>query len=357
MSDMTIAMLGIFGAHSQGIMSMLSAAILSAPVSGLPLLPAGGLFYLAVLGILGVFIVAAIVYGLSGTINSTAARNWARVQIYEAMLSGFMLILFLVFATLFFISPSGPFGSVGLPPGGYGCGTASDLYQLATCDLAIFNANALGAFYSVFNVATFLGMTSGINVNFSPTRAAATNLDAGGGLALPSIFPVGAETMLGFTFSAIIVTVLLNQVQLVILAGSLMWIAFFLTLGLIARSFGFSRSFGGTMIAIGLGLGFVFPLAVSLTYGYIDTQLVQLGCTASGLGGCTVSLTASLISSFAGLITYQGFTGGAWVGQLAMLGAGLTFIPFLNFTLVETFILDFSKAIGEKIDFTFFFSI
>ena len=125
----------------------------------------------------------------------------------------------------------------------------------------------------------------------------------------------------------------------------------------IARAFGFTRSFGGTMIALGLGLGFVFPLVMSITYGYLDMQIIQLGC-AAGLGGCTGTLFSSMVSAFAGLITGSGLLlNGSWIYQLAALGAGLTFIPFLNFTLVETFVADFSKAIGEKLDFTFIMAI
>ncbi|EQD57918.1 hypothetical protein B2A_04611, partial [mine drainage metagenome] len=31
--------------------------------------------------------------------------------------------------------------------------------------------------------------------------------------------------------------------------------------------------------------------------------------------------------------------------------AGLTFIPFLNFTILDAFIVDFSKVMGEKVSF------
>ena len=36
---------------------------------------------------------------------------------------------------------------------------------------------------------------------------------------------------------------------------------------------------------------------------------------------------------------------------LGYMLAGFTFIPFLNFIIVDTFIIDFSQAIGERMDF------
>jgi len=51
------------------------------------------------------------------------------------------------------------------------------------------------------------------------------------------------------------------------------------------------------------------------------------------------------------LIFGQGSPSGNWVFPFGLAIAGLTFIPFLNFTIVDAFIVDFSRAIGEKIDF------
>ena len=34
-----------------------------------------------------------------------------------------------------------------------------------------------------------------------------------------------------------------------------------------------------------------------------------------------------------------------------LAGAGLLLIPFVNFLIIDVFIIDFSKVIGEKMDF------
>ena len=58
-----------------------------------------------------------------------------------------------------------------------------------------------------------------------------------------------------------------------------------------------------------------------------------------------------LLLSLLPLIGGSGFAAGPWVFAIAAVVAGLTFIPFLNFTIVDAFIVDFSKAIGERLDF------
>ena len=96
--------------------------------------------------------------------------------------------------------------------------------------------------------------------------------------------------------------------------------------------------------------GLIYPLLVSLTYGYINVQahvdcLISQGCsTAFSVGGIFLAVW-SLFTSTGSASLVPFYT------QVGYLLAGLTFIPFLNFIILDAFIIDFSQAIGERMDF------
>lgn len=325
------------------VIAVLMFPMFSYSATALPVAPTGQWFTFAFIGILSIFTIAAIVYMLSGLVGSNNARSWSRMQMYEALLSGILIVIFIAVSALFLTNPIPSFGGSGSALVPSQCGSATDLYTLASCDLAQFNNDAYSLFGALFLAATVAGLSSGFSIEFSPTRQN-SNIDTGFGFTLTSIFPFAGENLVGFMFDALLLTLLLTQVMLIIISGSLLWLAFFLTLGLIARSFGFTRTFGGAMIAIGLGLGFIFPLMTSITYGFLSNQIGVVNPNG---------LALSLFSAFfEAIFTQQVCSGGCtWLPQLALIGAGLTFIPFLNFTIVDAFIVDFSKAIGERMDF------
>ena len=119
------------------------------------------------------------------------------------------------------------------------------------------------------------------------------------------------------------------------------------------------------MIAFGLGLGFIYPLMAGLTYGFLDTAIQNVACaTGSSASICTATTpsignlapalivgmlsipinwassgTFSFASTLTPLIIYGGF-----------VAAGLLLIPLLTLIVVDAFIVDFSKAIGERMD-------
>ena len=157
------------------------------------------------------------------------------------------------------------------------------------------------------------------------------------------------------TFLGVILTFLIvNQLQVIMIASSIFFLSVFITIGLICRLFGFSRTFGGLMIALGLGFGLVYPLLITLTYGYIDVQLQ---------GAATVSAVQTAINvfdiAFRGIITT--LTSGANAPSplpstqtLTLSGdfiMGFTVVPLINFLILDAFITDFSRAIGERVDF------
>jgi hypothetical protein len=304
----------------------------------------------ATVAVLSVITVAAIVYALSGTISSTNARNWARVQIYEALLSLVLILIFGAFSYLFFINPQGAFGALNLVPSTAGtlqCNKAADIFQLASCDLSMFNLATFKLANVWYLMAFFVSMIPGLSINFAPIPVVA---GLGASLGVGGIIPLIDPPLLMFAFGGTLTVMLLQIIQLIMISSSLLFLSLFLTLGLISRTFGFARSFGGAMIAFGLGLGLIYPLLTCVTYGYIDVH-AHLDCLASSACQTLFSETA-IFRAVMGLMTTTGSSMmSPFYLQLGYLLAGLTFIPFLNFIILDAFIIDFSQAIGERMDF------
>lgn len=311
----------------------------------LPVLP-GAWFGVAALVVLILIAVAALVYLASSFLDSPNARGWAKVQIYEGIFTIVLLLLFLGSLSLFFLNPEPALQSINLVPNigpPFGCTTATDMYQLATCNLASFNLLTFSMFATLYYATQYAAFAPGFSLSYS--KQFATNVEISAGASLTSILPFSAETSFPIGYSALLTLLMLNQVLVILAASSLFWFVFFITLGLIARAFGFTRSFGGAMIALGFGLGFVYPLLINITYGYINFQLNN-----PPVNGQTLA-TEIYGSIFVLALGQGGAISGQWVFQLGAMIAGLTFIPFLNFTVVDAFIIDFSKAMGEQLNF------
>jgi hypothetical protein len=313
----------------------------------LPILPTTWIS-IAIAAVLTVIAIAAIVYMLSGILDSPNARAWARLQIYQGILSILLAVIFLSFVYFFLLNPQPALKAVNLLPmttqftSEMDCSTAFDMFSIATCDVAVFNHFAFGLFETVYFVTTTLGFTPGIN---GAIALKIENLQFSTGAGLPSFVPFSAETQLSVLFSGLLILVLLNQIQALILSGSLLWLAFFVSIGLVARAFGFSRTFGGAMIAMGLGLGLVYPLVVTISYGFINVAITNSPDASTG------ALAIDMFGALIYLVFGQGAASGEWLFPLGAAIAGLTFLPFLNFTIVDSFIVDFSSAIGERINF------
>lgn len=308
------------------------------------------------MAVLAVIAVAAFVYMLGNAISSQGAKNWARTQVYEAFVSIILLAAFAAFTYVFFINPVGAFNSVNIVPtacvsGANGLPAATNLFMLSTCDLAVFNSAGFNIANTLYQLSYVMSLVPGLYIGLSlpPQKS---YLSLGLLFSIPSILPFGIDTALSMVYNILLFMMVLNQLQLMLLSSSLLMLSVFLTIGLVARTFGFSRSFGGAMIAFGLGLGIIFPLVVSLTYGFIDVNAGMSSFMSCGYT-CLASNTAFAISLVADILSALALSSPASsdLAKIAFLIGGLTFIPFLNFTIVDAFIVDFSQAIGERMSF------
>ncbi len=294
---------------------------------------------IAIIVTLLIIVIAAIVFALAGIINSPNARTWSRMQIYEALLSLVMLLIFSFFAYLFLINPQGAFKAIGLLPTACSGGSVVDTFTLASCDISTFNNAAFQLAQTLYVGSYILGFTPGFTMSYTMTNQPFIKAEAG----LPSIFSSSTETALSTSYNALLVMLMLNQVQMLLISASMLFLFTFFVIGIVARTFGFSRSFGGVMIAFALGLGLVYPILVSLTYGFINVQL-QTYNEYTMIANLLISLASSLSVITPPVLADIMVSIGYYV-------SGLTFIPFINFLILDAFIVDFSTAIGERVNF------
>ncbi len=319
-------------------------------------------FSIVIAGALLILAVVALVYVLAPLIGRSDLRAWARIQFYSILFSILLIVIFEAFgALLYTTNPTNALKSIGVVPDFpfVSCASSSNLFELALCDIYLFNQYAVGAAnYYTFVVGLRLAILPSLLVTVTPL-AGVSNL----GISLtipfsPLDFPIGG------VINALATMYTLNQLQLILIAASPLIFAVFISIGLIARIFGITRSFGGAMIAFALGIGFVYPLMTAITYGFIDT-VVTNPATITLLSAFITSIVAiSFIASFLPAILLAGALAGAAIASaiaallspfiiayFGLLGVGLLFVPLMNFVIVDTFIVDFSQAVGERMDF------
>ena len=334
-------------------------------------------FPIFVLIVAMVLSILAVIYAMAPLMGRNDIRAWARVKIYELLLTLVIGVAFLVYSSgVYIINPTGIYNGLGLLPttcaSGINGPPPNNLYSLALCDMYQFNQDMASFTDQIFWFSLIGGL--------SPTVT--FHLLAPGYAGGPQTGPEGFSTGVGFTLSVQILPiifvhqyvvplmntyfamVILAEMQQVLLSASMILFSTLLIMGLVARAFSITKTFGGAMIAFALGFGLIYPLLVSISYGFLDVviQNASLNLPAT-LATLLTSLLGALpsflfnssancppgtnsptcqyqaIPGFTGLLLYGGF-----------VSAGLVLIPLLNLVIVDAFIVDTSRVIGERMD-------
>jgi hypothetical protein len=338
-------------------------------LQSLPVLPISPLpwFLVSMIVALCVILAAALLYMVAPVFNSPAMQQWSRFQIYEVLLSIGLIFLFLVVVKLFFLNPAPAFASVGLVP--QGCTTANTIFGLSACDLAQFNTASYNIAYYIWAFSFFKGVIPRSSLSIQPFTNEGTGFEFI--FTLPNVLDAANTQFLNYILDAILTFLLVSQIQLVILSSSVLLLSFFFSVGLIGRLFGVSRSFGGAMIAFGLGLGLVYPLLIGVTYGYIDVASnaycigsVLCSATNSAMTFGTAFLNIFVAPFNALLFLFSGTTTPAQAvlasfatvfDEIGYVLAGLVVMPIINIIIVNIFVVDFSRAVGEEMSFSMLF--
>lgn len=334
-------------------------------------------FPIIFLASLAIITIVGLIYILSPLLGRTDIRTWARAKIYDALVTIVFGIIFLSFSTaICTVSPIGPMRSIGILPANCDPSMSntpssagiSDIYGLSLCELYQFNQNAASFTQSLYWMSLVLGINPTLSLFLPPEPYPFMPNPSGPGIGVSfsiALFPIVLVHQYLIPYlQAYFAAILASELLQIVLSASMLLLSVFLILGLLARSFSITKSFGGAMIAFGIGLGFVFPLMAMLTYGFIDTAMLNAQSTACGSlplhgNACTLPDLAQIIIpgilalpinwmfgnviSFNQILTPLVIYGG-------FISAGLILIPLLNLIVVDAFIVDFSRAIGERMD-------
>ncbi len=323
----------------------------------------------ALMVVFAMIAVLACIYLIAPLAGSNELRTWVKVKIYDLLASIFLIIIFAAFATMLYtVNPEPILYNLRLLP--HSCVGMTDLYEIGVCDIHQFNMFTIELnnmlFYTLeafsfqpeftFNLGQFSGRTA------SGTLIGAVGLSAGPLALIPQYT---SFKYLSGALDVFFAVEMLNEVQLIVLSSSVVIFAIFMALGLIARSFGVTRTFGGAMIAFALGIGFVYPLMTSLTYGFIDYGMqntLYTGWLTAGAAALTPYVMVGTLILDWSIGNIGPLNIGQWIIQnipgvqqlfifVGLSAMGLVFVPIINFVIVDTFIVDFSQAVGERMDF------
>ncbi len=371
----------------------------------------------ALMAVFAMIAVLACIYLIAPLAGSNELRTWVKVKIYDLLASIFLIIIFAAFATMLYtVNPEPILYNLKLLPNS--CVGMTDLYGIGVCDIHQFNMFTIELnnmlFYTLeafsfqpeFTVNIGQASVSKASTTGSTTGAAASAgegaagaaasagegaagaaASAGEGAAASAAGDAEGGSLLGAiglsagplalipqytsfkylsgALDVFFAVEMLNEVQLIVLSSSVVIFAIFMALGLIARSFGVTRTFGGAMIAFALGIGFVYPLMTSLTYGFIDYGMqntLYTGWLTAGAAALTPYVMVGTLILDWSIGNIGPLNIGQWIIQnipgvqqlfifVGLSAMGLVFVPIINFVIVDTFIVDFSQAVGERMDF------
>lgn len=313
------------------------------------------LAWFSIAGIAAIFILAILIliYGVFQFVGRSDIRAWVRVKIFDVLMSLVLIGAFGYAASIIYTLPVGYFASLNIVP--TQCtGEEYNIYSLSICDLSQFNTFASGLDTQQYYFLLLLGT---VQPDFQLAAGSSTGFKVSADLNI-----IGTDVSfkyLGTGVDLIYGFLLANNLMLIILNSAPILFAILMALGLVARIFGVSRTFGGAMIAFAIGIGLLYPALVLLNYGFIDSGVNNVYSTA--ITDATTLATGATLASAPAFWAFQ-LIATWWNGNfssilplpiliyIGLIWIGLTFIPLIVLIIVDVFIIDFSQAIGERMD-------
>jgi hypothetical protein len=277
-----------------------------------------------------VFIVAILAYTLGLALAHNKILAWAKEQMQEAILA-MAITLFVVGFVSFLCTLD--LQSLGLGPG---CGGATyNIIEAADCSLNKMYTTIIQGYLLVIGMNAVMSSWATMTLGKAP---------GGIGIIITPLAVLGdiaSSLMLGTIVLLTSAILILTQIVILKMAESLFVILF--PIGLILRSFGVTRGFGGGLMAIALGFFLFYPLLIVLFYGSVvgDVQNDYSGLNESFH---TKGLTASSADWFGGPLL------GFFVGFIGKTLMGAIFAPLVMFMILVSFVKGLSMALGEEVD-------
>ncbi|MCX6776153.1 MAG: hypothetical protein NT130_04885 [Candidatus Micrarchaeota archaeon] len=290
-----------------------------------------------------IFIVSILAYTLGYALMHRKVIMWAKEQMQEACLS-MVIVLFVIGLVSFLCSLD--LRTLGMEASCI-CTDPTEVYPACTtgssCNFVDAGYGMLMEMYKIIMYG-FLTLTA-MQALLASVSTITIGLAPGGIGIIFNPFGMAGDIASSLRDGMIVLMIsaifTLTQMVLLKMTESLFVILF--PIGIILRSFGATRGFGGGLIAIAIGFFLLYPLLVILFYGSvlgsIQTDYNSMTTSMQGKG-----LDASTSNWFGGdmLSSVVGFVGKTILGAL--------FIPLLMFMILVAFVKGLSTALGEEVD-------
>ncbi len=320
------------------------------------------------LGILISFFTISLLYMASQVFGNQGLAAWCKKEIFQVIVTALIFggIFGFISFTCGFFKPS---FFISLDDNGDGIPDhPDDMFQYGTSYLewlrdtsyTIYAEMAVLNSYVVKTTSTYVYQSpGGLGVNLRPLMGLSS---------LSGILSFSMSTLLvGGVLTTIAQLRMLRVIQL-------MMFNMILPIGLLARCFEPFRRFGGSMIAIAIGLFIFYPFLLMLNGGLVKNNFITDASIIQANTQVTSTTPDSLetanqrdvdardpnynnpdpLNSGAGYTSMSSY--GNLFQALYKLGArnliAALFLPILNFILLITFIRNLSRALGEEVDIT-----
>jgi hypothetical protein len=275
-------LLALFVGVSSAASSTFCPAEVTKPLTGLP----SAAISISLLALSLSFDVVAVGYMLSKIFPAAGIRNWLQNEYWEIaksamLIAGIYLAITFISSIALFIVPGSPAASASY------VNNIGTLYSESYTYLNTVCGNLVNIWNGVSTLGIAIGLYQGLSLSlyvpipipfvgafltgFSVTPIYTTYLLESGNHILAQYESMLNDMIKFILFPTSLLTVGLMYNLYSIIEASLTMI---IPLGLVFRAFPFSRNIGGTLIAIGIGAGIVYP-AILVLFNYPLTQAIS----------------------------------------------------------------------------------
>lgn len=235
------------------------------------------------------FLLVGVVYALAKVFEDARFSNWAQTHLYQTIGTAIILLFYLSASGFLdlalgpaFCSGSIVYPELGAPPGGArSCTDWTSTQAYVANYLEEKKAFAVASAISVLSLSDCAGLASSLSIGI--------NVD------VISMYwtPFGAlgslSNALGMMLSAIAAAVVFLQFQIAVIGMYPGLFGVLLPLGIVLRTFPFTRRAGGAMIAIAIGFTIILPLSYLVVKDIEDKYWNDNCATASTTADCWAS--------------------------------------------------------------------
>jgi len=232
------------------------------------------------------FLLVGVVYALAKAFEDARFSNWAQTHLYQTIGTAVILLIYLS-ASVFLNQALGPafcsgsivYPNLGAPPGGArGCSDWTSTQVYVKTYLEDKRTYAVNSARSILALSDCAGMVTSLSVGL--------NVDVLSYYWSPFGALGSLSNALGMMLTMIAAAVVFLQVQIAVIGMYPGLFGVLLPLGIVLRTFPFTRRAGGAMIAIAIGFTIILPLSYMIVKD-IDDKYWNDNCSGiEGISSC-----------------------------------------------------------------------